>query len=137
MKLIDRERIASLLQEARTAPRRRTHYNLHASTDEPINRLVVAASPETVVAPHRHLDKFELFTILAGKLTVYTYDDAGEVVAAYRLGEEVSAIEIPAGVWHNFVAETPCAALEVKPGPYAPLTPEESAPFPGRRPESC
>lgn len=128
MKLIDRERIASLLQEARTAPRRRTHYNLHASTDEPINRLVVAASPETVVAPHRHLDKFELFTILAGKLTVYTYDDAGE---------EVSAIEIPAGVWHNFVAETPCAALEVKPGPYAPLTPEESAPFPGRRPESC
>ncbi len=137
MKLIDRTLIASLLEQAKTAPRRRTHFNLHESTDEPINRLVIAACPDTVVPPHRHLDKFELFTVLAGGLTVYTYGDAGEVTGAYRLGPDLLSVEIPAGVWHNFVAETACAALEVKAGPYAPLKPEESAPFPGRRPESC
>lgn len=135
MKTVDNAKIAELLKEAAASPRRRTHFNLHESTDDPTNRLLVVCQPDTVIAPHRHMTKWELFTILEGKIAAYTYDDGGNVQEKVILGEDAKIVEIPAAVWHNFVALTPACAMEVKYGPYAPLTAEERAPFSGVLPE--
>ncbi len=135
MKMITPALAAELLEKAAVAPRRRTHFNLHDSTDEPINRLAVAVLPESRFPAHRHSGKWELFTILQGKMALFLYDDAGNIIGRHTLGEDVYTVEIPAGVWHNYVALAPSLALEVKAGPYEPLSPEDSAPFPGMMPE--
>lgn len=135
MKIVDDALLTGLLEKAAAAPRRRTNYNLHDSTEEPTNRLLNAMQPDTVIAPHRHPDKWELFAQLSGRIAVYLYDDGGRVTETVTLGNGVRVVEIPPNVWHNFVALEPAVALEVKPGPYAPLAPEDAAPFPGIRPE--
>ena len=53
MKIVDDTLLAELLKKAAAAPRRRTNYNLHDSTEEPTNRLLNAMQPDTVIAPHR------------------------------------------------------------------------------------
>lgn len=135
MKIVDDTLLAELLGKAAAALRRRTNYNLHDSTEEPTNRLLNAMQPDTVIAPHRHPGKWELFSLLSGRIGVYLYDDAGRITETVTLGDGVRVVEIPPNVWHNFVALEPSVALEVKPGPYAPLAPEDAAPFPGVRPE--
>lgn len=135
MKIVDDALLANLLDKAAAAPRRRMNYNLHDSTEEPTNRLLNAMQPDTVIAPHRHPDKWELFALLSGRIAVYLYDDSGTLTETVTLGDGVRVVEIPPNVWHNFVALEPSVALEVKPGPYAPLAPADAAPFPGIRPE--
>ena len=127
MKIVDDTLLAELLGKAAAAPRRRTNYNLHDSTEEPTNRLLNAMQPDP--------GKWELFSLLSGRIGVYLYDDAGRITETVTLGDGVRVVEIPPNVWHNFVALEPSVALEVKPGPYAPLAPEDAAPFPGIRPE--
>lgn len=135
MKIVDDALLAELLNKAAAAPRRRTNFNLHDSTDEPTNRLLNAMQPDTVIAPHRHPDKWELFALLSGRIAVYLYDDDGTLIETVTLGDDVRVVEIAPNVWHNFVALEPSVALEVKPGPYAPLAPADAAPFPGIQPE--
>ena len=48
MKTVDNAKIAELLKEAAASPRRRTHFNLHESTDDPTNRLLVVCQPDTL-----------------------------------------------------------------------------------------
>ncbi len=138
MKIIDVAKMAELAKLAEESPRRRTHFNLHESLDEGIHRLCIAAEPDTVIHPHRHKDKWELFFILKGAADVYTYDDSGKITGSWHMvpGGEVPLIEIPEGVWHHFVCrEHGTVAFEVKKGPYTPIAPEDSAPFDGILPE--
>ncbi len=135
MKIVDDALLAKMLEKAAAAPRRRMNYNLHDSTAEPTNRLLNAMQPDTVIAPHRHPEKWELFALLSGRIAVHLYDDSGTLTETVTLGDGVRLVEIPPNVWHNFVALEPSVALEVKPGPYAPLAPADAAPFPGIRPE--
>lgn len=109
--------MAELTKLAEESPRRRTHFNLHESLDEGIHRLCIAAEPDTVIHPHRHKDKWELFFLLKGAADVYTYDDSGKITGSWHMvpGGEVPLIEIPEGVWHHFVCrEHGTVAFEVK-----------------------
>ena len=54
MKVIDKVLMETLMAEAEKSPRRRAHYNLHASLEEPFHRLLVATMPDTVFPTHRH-----------------------------------------------------------------------------------
>ena len=134
MKIIDTEKMAELTLLAKASPRKRSHFNLHESLEEGIQRLCIAAEPDTVIHPHRHRDKWELLFILKGVIDAYIYDDSGTIIGEYRMtpGGGIPLIEIPEGVWHNFVSrESGTVAFEVKKGPYAPITPEDTAPFDG------
>ena len=134
MKIIDRKLCAELLEKAAASPRRRTYCNLHETLEDPIQRLLVAAMPDTVFKPHRHPGKWELCTALEGEFTVYCYDDAGHILSATRIGGDVHTVELPPGVWHNTVAHVPGVFLEVKSGPFRPTPPEDFAPFDGVTP---
>ena len=125
MKRLTADILAALRAEAATNPRRRKNFNLHASPDDPIQRLCNAFEPGTYVRPHRHAagGVWELFLVLGGRAAVLIFDDHGTVTARTELrsGGEVQVVELPPGVWHSLVSLAPNTVLfEVKPGPYRP-----------------
>lgn len=111
--------------DAATAPRRRTHANLHDDPADPIQRLVMALQPGTYVRPHRHADGvWELFAVLDGALAVLIFAEDGTVLRRVELrsgGDRM--VQVAPGAWHAVVALAPdTTAFEVKPGPYRPNT---------------
>ena len=120
-----------LLQKAAENPRLRTNFNIHDDTDDPINRLFIAAVPGTEFATHRHQDKWELVTCLKGSFISKVLNDDGEVIREFRMGEDTVTIELPPGAWHTIEVLTPCVFLEVKKGPFVPASPDDIM-FPGK-----
>lgn len=130
MKLITEELLDAVTLQAKESPRLRMNYNLHASMDAPIHRLLNALEPETYLPPHRHGDKEETYLVLRGSLMAFFYDDAGNVTEKVRLNplEGKYGLEIPPKTWHSIVVlESGTVIFEIKKGPYQPLPPEDLA----------
>ncbi|MEK7261899.1 MAG: WbuC family cupin fold metalloprotein, partial [Pseudomonadota bacterium] len=75
MKRLTADILIALRAEAAASPRRRKNFNLHASPDDPIQRLCNAFEPGTYVRPHRHAagGVWELFLVLSGAAAVLTF----------------------------------------------------------------
>lgn len=130
MKRITRLDLASLAAEAQAAPRRRKNLNLHASLDDPVQRLLNALEPGTYVRPHRHATpaKWELMTVVSGRAVLLALSDDGVVQERVDLDHDNPIVEIPPATWHMLAALEPgTVLLEVKPGPYGPTTPADFA----------
>jgi cupin fold WbuC family metalloprotein len=125
MRTITNELIQGLIEQAAESPRKRVPYNFH-TYDEPVQRMINALQPGTYVTPHKHEnpDKVELIAILIGKAALIHYGDTGDVQDIFILDENgpVRGVDIPPRVYHNFIALTPCAVLEIIQGPYHPDT---------------
>lgn len=129
MKLIGKEIIVQVNEQARKSPRLRMNYNIHDTLDEPVHKMVNSLQPGTVMPIHRHLHpaKKETFVLLQGSLEVRRYNDDGSVAERHVLSRASGSIicEIMPEDWHSFtVLEPDTVILEVKMGPYIPL-PEE------------
>lgn len=116
-----------LCQQALDNERLRLHRNIHADHAEPCQRLFIAMQPGSYVAPHRHTApaKSETFIALQGCLGLLFFDDLGRVRNKVEIGPDRTyrLCDIPAGVWHTAVAlESDSVFLEVKPGPYCPVS---------------
>ena len=134
MKLITEQLLDETTARAKVNPRLRMNYNFHEDLDDPVNRLLNAMEPGTYLRPHRHLnpDKDEVFLLLRGKAAVFIFDESGNVTETIILcpTEGVYGAEIKAGVWHGMlVLESGSVVYEVKKGPFAPLSPENLAPW--------
>ena len=134
MKLITEQLLDETTASAKVNPRLRMNYNFHEDLDDPVNRLLNAMEPGTYLRPHRHLnpDKDEVFLLLRGKAAVFIFDESGNVTETIILcpTEGVYGAEIKAGVWHGMlVLESGSVVYEVKKGPFAPLSPENLAPW--------
>ncbi|MDR1332008.1 MAG: WbuC family cupin fold metalloprotein [Tannerella sp.] len=134
MKVINRLLLDEVTGRARTSPRLRMNCNFHATLDDPVNRLLNAMEPGTYLRPHRHRnpDRDEIFLLLRGRVAILIFDDAGRVTDATVLDPRQGCYggEIRAGVWHGLlVLETESVIYEVKQGPFAPLSPENMAPW--------
>lgn len=130
MKLISEELLDNITSEATVNARLRMNYNLHESLDAPIHRLLNALEPGTYLPPHRHVDKEETYVVLRGSLLTFLYDDSGNIIEKVCLSPSAGAygIEIPPGTWHNIISlESGTVILEIKGGPYLPLSPEDVA----------
>lgn len=133
-KLIDRQLLDELTDAAQASPRQRKNLNFHPADDFPAHRLLNAIEPGSYIRPHRHLDihKDETMLVLRGRLGLLSFDDQGEIVQSTVLSAngECCGVDIPHGCWHTVLAlESGTLFLEAKSGPYAPLTPEECAPW--------
>ena len=132
MRPITDDLIQGLIQQAAASPRRRVPYNFHEA-HEPVQRMINALIPGTYVTPHKHEDpdKVELIAVLSGRAAMLHYDEAGTIEQIFIMDAAgpVRGVDIPARVYHNFVALTPCAVLEIIQGPYNAATHKKFAPW--------
>ena len=121
--------VEELLAKSRTSIRRRQHLNLHASYEEPCQRLLNAIQKNSYIRPHRHaLDpKQESLFALSGLLALICFDDSGEVLSIQKFGSEkyvvqndvLLGVELPPSVWHTVIALVDDSILlEIKAGPF-------------------
>lgn len=134
MKVIDQSVLDQLSLEAATSPRLRKNLNMHDDYADVCQRLFNAMEPGTYIRPHRHVDpaKAECFIAVRGRMALIVFDDHGaiEQVVPFGDGCNVKAIELPAGQWHSLLALEPNSIFfETKPGPYAPLSDKDFAPW--------
>ncbi len=134
LKLLDERILEPLAAAAGSSERRRSHYNLHPSLDDPVQRFCIAAGPESYFRPHRHRapEKWELFLALGGAAAILLFDSKGAVLEKEIISAAgpVRAAEVPPGSWHGLaVLERGTVLFEVKPGPYASLNDKDFAPW--------
>jgi cupin fold WbuC family metalloprotein len=130
MKLISQSLLDELAAAAAVSPRRRSHYNLHASNADLVQRYLVVANRDSYFRPHRHNTRAELALIVRGALDLLAFDAHGRVTARYALGADSGniAYENGPGGWHTVIVSAEVAAfLEVKQGPYDPAAASEFA----------
>ncbi|MBI5671104.1 MAG: WbuC family cupin fold metalloprotein [Chloroflexi bacterium] len=132
MRPITQELIDRLLAQAAASPRRRVPYNFH-EYHETVQRMINAIVPGSYVTPHKHEnpDKVELIAALTGRAAMLWYTDTGDIQELFLLDPAgpVRGVDIPPRTYHNFVALTPCAVLEIIQGPYHPDTHKQFAPW--------
>lgn len=134
MKIIDKQLLDRTSEAAKKSPRLRMNHNFHEHTDDILNRLINAIEPDSYVRPHRHQnpDKEEIFFLLRGKAAFFLFDDEGNITDKLILSpdEGVYGAEIAPGIWHSLlVLEPDTVVYETKRGPYAPLSPDNFAPW--------
>ncbi len=132
MKLLHQSALDELAAKASASPRKRAHLNLHESPADPVQRFFVAADRDTYIRPHRHRAKSELALVLRGRFDILTFDDAGTVLARWKVGEGTDALGYEASLmtWHTLVSRVDGAVfLELKEGPYDPAVAAEFAPW--------
>jgi len=132
IKLVTRELLAQVTEEARISPRLRKNHNIHPCNESRCHRLLNAVEPATYIRPHRHLDpeKDEAFILMSGRLGIILFSDDGSVGETVVLSHESGnlAADIPHGVYHTAVSLDPGTVFyEAKAGPYLQLTDDETA----------
>ena len=126
MVIINEKLVQSVIDKAKTSPRRRINYNFHQNLSDPLQRMLNCLEPDTYIQPHKHEnpDKCEAFILLKGKVLVVEFDDSGNVVshALLEAGTGTYGAEIAPRVFHCIIALEPGSVVyEVKDGPYSPL----------------
>ncbi len=134
IKIIDSDLLKVLSEKASTNPRLRHNYNLHNSLDDICQRLLNAMEPGSYIRPHRHAihPKPELFYAVAGELGLIIFSDDGQIKETCRLTivGDIHGVEIAPAIWHTVISlKKGSVFLEVKPGPYMPLSTDEFAPW--------
>lgn len=125
MKLIDKEIINSLYEKAHSSERKRSHYLLHKSHAEKVQRLLIAMVQNSFVEPHYHqlATQWEMFLVIEGCIKVCLYDMDGKIINSFVAGPEMnqSIVEFSPGDIHSVECMTSKAMmLEVKEGPFNP-----------------
>ena len=134
MKIINQDVLDQLSREAAGSARLRKNLNMHDDYADPCQRLFNAMEIGSYIRPHRHIDppKTECFMAVRGKMALVVFDDEGKVEQIVQFGDDcdVKAIELSAGQWHSLLVLEPGSIFfETKPGPYAPLSDKDFAPW--------
>ncbi len=133
LQLVGAAQFSDLTAQSAAAPRKRSHLLLHAGPDDQVQRLIIAAQPDTYVRPHHHDAQWEMLALQNGCMDIVTFDADGTVVSRITLSRTSPIVQIPRLVWHTSVVREPdTIVVEIKPGPYAPnrfagWAPEESS----------
>ena len=120
---LDKELFDKVAEQAAASPRLRMHYDLRDSADENCQRMLNVLLPGTQVPIHRHKNSSELVICLQGSCIERLYDEQGKETEAVTLtaGGEVSAMVIPANVYHTLDASSGMSVIvEVKAGKFDP-----------------
>lgn len=118
-----------LTEEAKASERLRMNLDLSDTDADGSQRMLNAIEPGSEVPIHRHQKTSETVVCLRGRLIEEYYDDLDRICTeAIELSSNgpVVALNIPAGQWHTVRAlESGTVILEVKDGPYEPLSPKD------------
>lgn len=125
MRIIDQDLINNLYIQANISERKRSHYQLHRSHQEKVQRLLIALVKGSYVDPHFHelSNQWEMFSVLEGCIKVCIYDTQGVIINTFFAGpEEYSAlVEFNSGEIHSVECiSSQALMLEIKEGPFDP-----------------
>ena len=121
---IDNRMMDELLDEASRSPRLRMNRDLRNSSGDHSQRMLNALMPGTQLPIHRHPHTSETVVILKGALKEIFYDVEGNVTDTILLSSDNGCVglNIPRGQWHTVEVLEPAVILEMKDGPYEPLS---------------
>lgn len=128
MKILDKNLLDTITDQAQESPRLRMNYNLHDSLEAKAQRLFNALEPGTVLPIHRHRHTAETYILVRGKMKVEYYNQNKELTDTEILdpAEGKYGLHVPAGQWHTVIPlESGTMVFEVKDGPYMPFQPED------------
>ena len=123
------EILDALSARAKVSERLRMNLDLRTSPNDQSQRMLNAMEPGTVLPIHRHTATCETIVVLRGSIKEMFYDDKGNLTESIVLkaGAEPSAMNIPAGIWHNLECLEPGTILfEAKDGAFEPRTEEDT-----------
>ena len=123
MKVIDKNLMDGITEQAKELPRWRMNFNFHAGMEDLCHRMLNALEPGTVIPIHRHATKDKSIVLLRGKIRVNIHNDQGEVKESVVLCHEDGnwGVDIPRQEWHSVESlESGSVVFEVKEGPYMP-----------------
>jgi glucose-6-phosphate isomerase len=117
------EMIEELKRRAGDAPLRRFRLCLHHGPEDTVHEMIIAFRRDSLVPPHRHLDKCESFHMIEGEVEIRFFDDSGDVVRRVRLGAPGSGLpfiyRLSAPLWHEVVPLSEHVVLhEITSGPF-------------------
>ncbi|KKI15460.1 hypothetical protein XA67_03950 [Comamonas thiooxydans] len=132
--------MGSLIDEAKSNPRRRKHKNLHADYQEACQRFFNAIEPDSYLRPHCHgpYQGAETLVAIKGLLAFIVFGSKGEVQAVHLFGagnhaedsDVAVGVEVQPGQWHTVISlESGSILLEMKGGPFDPQAPKYFAPW--------
>lgn len=139
---VNADTLAELKRRRDAAPRGRFRLCLHHDTQDPVQEMLIVCGRGTYFRPHRHpAGKSESVHVVEGTMTIYVFDDLGNVVRRVRLGDgnsgESFLYRLSASVWHLPLPTSETLVYhEVSCGPfskdggaeYAPWSPAENDP---------
>ncbi len=131
MILIDNELLDSISLKAKDNVRLRMNFNLHQSLQEPVQRMLNALEPGTVLPVHRHQNTDETYLMLRGSLNLKLYDANRTLLDTIELNPAKGkyGVSVPAGQWHTLeILEENTVLFELIEGPYIPFQPEDILP---------
>ena len=124
--IINQTLLDELTAQAKVSPRLRMNLDLRNSPEDKSQRMLNALEPGTPLPIHRHRQSSETVVCLRGRLVEEFYDELERrCVESIELSPNgpVVALNIPIGQWHTVrVLESGTVIMEVKDGPYEPLS---------------
>lgn len=125
MRLIDNSTLETLFSEANKSERLRSHYLLHHSHNDKVQRLLIALVKGSYVEPHCHelSTQWEMFLVIEGQIKVTLYNESGTIQRVFLAGTETntSIVEFSPHEIHSVEClSTRALMLEVKEGPFDP-----------------
>ncbi len=135
------ELLDSLLEKARSSPRKRFMHTLHSGAWEHAHRMLNAFTAGSYGRPHRHLNphKSEGFVILRGRVAVVAFDGSGNLdfqqTTILEAGSSTVGADIGPNTWHTLVAFQDSVLYEVKGQPDEGYDPNTDKEFPDWAPE--
>lgn len=123
MHCIDTKIIEELYIEAKEKPRKRSHYLLHQSHQDKVQRLLIGLVKGSYVEPHYHElpHQWEMFFILEGVLELKIHNSHREILSSKIIGDNtnIKAIELLPNEIHSLECLSEKALiLEIKEGPF-------------------
>jgi cupin fold WbuC family metalloprotein len=121
--LVSASVIEILKSSARTNAKRRARFCAHPTPDADQHDMLIVSHRDTYVAPHRHLDKSESFTILEGAALLLLFAESGAVRQIERMGAAASGrpffYRMPPRQFHSLAIESELLVfLESAKGPF-------------------
>ena len=125
MRLIDKNQLEALYDQAGQSERLRSHLLLHESHQDKVQRLLIAWVKGSYVDPHYHElpHQWEMFIVMQGQVQVCLYGKDGDIINKFVAGENtaINIVEFSPGDIHSVECLSPRALMmEVKEGPFDP-----------------
>jgi cupin fold WbuC family metalloprotein len=132
------EDIRALKKNVKKSKRHRSRFCAHKDTEETLHEMFIVREINAYVRPHRDLKNSRSIHVIEGRLSVVIFDDVGEIVEVFEMGDyasnkvfyqRVSGSQYCTTIINSEVAvfhETTDGPFDVFDVAYAPWAPDEN-----------